>query len=81
MSDYEIKMNEVNQIITQDGLKKWLRNQNRKQEKKNNKDKDAKEKNKDKDKNRERDSFEKIFIDKINFDKVRELIKENEEYE
>ena len=74
MSDYEIKMNEVNQIITQDGLNKWLRNQNRKQEKKNNK-------NKDRDKNRERDSFEKIFIGKINFDKVRELIKENEEYE
>ena len=74
MSDYEIKMNEVNQIITQDGLNKWLRNQNRKQEKKNNK-------NKDRDKNRERDSFEKIFIGKINFDKVRELIKENKEYE
>ena len=73
MSDYEIKMNEVNQIITQDGLKKWLRNQNREQEKKNNKDKGTKEKNKNRDKNRERD--------KINFDKVRELIKENKEYE
>lgn len=81
MSDYEIKMNEVNQIITQDGLNKWLKNQNRKQEKKNNKDKNIKEKNKNRDKNRERDSFEKIFIDKINSDKVRELIKENKEHE
>lgn len=79
MNDYEIKMNEVNQIITQDGLNKWLRNQNRGQGKKNNKNKGTKEKNKNKDKNRERDSFEKIFIDKINFDKVKELIKENEE--
>lgn len=78
MSEYGIKMNEVNQIIAQDGLKKWFGKNKDKDKKQKNKSKNNSENNNensiDKSKSNNRDSFEKVFMDKINAERVKELI-------